>query len=110
MNLLTRHFHESRQVAFYADLLNVTPKHLNSIVLEQSGNSAKVAIDNYVVMQLKLALQTSDRSVKENRLAVQYFQSLYFLQVFQPSCRAHADGLPHTGVRQVMSRYLALGI
>ena len=64
MNLLTRHFHESRQVAFYVDLLNVTPKHLNSIVLEQSGNSTKVAVDNYVVMQLKLALQTSDRSVK----------------------------------------------
>lgn len=77
IHLLTRHYRDSRQVAFYAKKLNVTPRYLNGIILEQTGKTAKAAIDDYVVMQLKLTLQTSDRTVNET--AWQYnFSSLSF--------------------------------
>lgn len=77
MHLLTRHYHETRQVTFYARKMNVTPKYLNGIILEQTGKTAKAAIDNYVVMQLKLTLQTTDQTM--NEIAWQYnFSSLSF--------------------------------
>lgn len=77
MHLLTKYYRDSRQVTFYAEKLNVTPKYLNAIILEQTGKTAKTAIDDYVVMQLKLTLQTTDRTVNET--AWQYnFSSLSF--------------------------------
>lgn len=77
LNLLSHHYRETRQVAFYADKLNITPKYLNGIIIEQTGKTAKIAIDDYVIMQLKLTLQTTDQTINET--AWQYnFSSLSF--------------------------------
>lgn len=92
MHLLTRHYRETRQVAFYAEKMNVTPRHLNGIILEQTGKTAKAAIDDYVVMQLKLTLQTSDRTVNETAWQFNFSSLSFFCDYF----RRHVGLSPKT--------------
>lgn len=75
--LLSRHYRESRSVAFYAQKLCVTSRYLGDIVQSHYGTSPKQAIDLYVVMQLRFDLLQSDISLTE--LAYRYnFSSLAF--------------------------------
>lgn len=74
--LVTHHRHE-RSVAFYADKMNMTPRYLNQIVRAITGKSTKLIIDDYVMTQLKLTIQTSYKTIKE--IAWEYgFDSLPF--------------------------------
>ena len=74
---LSRYFRESRDVRYYADLMNITPKYLSNIIQAKTGKTAKSMIDEYSIMQVKLALLSSDKPVKE--LAWDYnFSSLAF--------------------------------
>lgn len=63
--LLSRHYRESRSVAFYADKLAITTRYLTNIVQSHYGHSPKEAIDIYTVMQLRLDLLQTDVSLTE---------------------------------------------
>jgi len=63
--LIRLNYKKSRDVSYYADLLNITPKYLNSITHKATRLSSKVIIDHYVVLQLKLQLRNSQDSIKE---------------------------------------------
>lgn len=80
---LGKHYRKNRDVLFYADKMHVTPKTLSTVVKENTGKSAKAAIDAYTVMQLKLTLSNSEQSIKE--VAWQYnFSSLpFFCEYFR---------------------------
>lgn len=64
-SLLAEHCRTSRSVAFYADKLCVTSRHLTEIVRQRYHHSAKEAIDTYTVMQLRLELLQSDIPLAE---------------------------------------------
>ena len=100
MHLLTRHYRETRQVAFYAEKMNVTPKYLNGIILEQTGKTAKAAIDDYVVMQLKLTLQTADQTVNETAWQYNFSSLSFFCDYF----RRHVGLTPMVYREQVKGR------
>lgn len=80
---LGKHYQEKRDVRFYADRMHVTVKTLSNILKEKTGKSAKTAIDEYTVMQLKLILRNSGQTVKE--IAWQFhFSSLpFFCEYFR---------------------------
>lgn len=76
-SLLITHHTRERSVGWYAEQMGVTPRYLNQIVNRSSGHSAKQVIDDYVTLQLKMALLVSDESISE--IAGQYnFESLSF--------------------------------
>ena len=54
-----------RNVGFYADRLNLTPKYLSRIIKEASGRSAPEWIDDYVVLEAKNLLKYSGLAIKE---------------------------------------------
>ena len=83
MYYLGRHYRESRDVAFYAARLNMTPKYLTNIVSAKTGRTAKDAIDTYVIMQLRSALQGSDRPVKEIAWDFNFSSSAFFCDYFK---------------------------
>jgi AraC-like DNA-binding protein len=64
-NLLTKHVHESREVLFYANEMNITSKYLNTIVRETTGMSPKNVIDKYTAMLLKMELRSSSKTIEE---------------------------------------------
>ena len=65
MHLIEQHYKQNRDVTFYARELNITPKYLNNITTKVTGHSSKTIIDHFVVLQLKLTLRNSNKSIKE---------------------------------------------
>jgi len=52
------HHREARDVAYYADLLCITPRYLGRIVKEVTGKNAADWINEYVVLEAKSLLRT----------------------------------------------------
>lgn len=75
-------FLTERSVAFYADRLCVTSKHLSSVVKEISGRTAGDWIDSYVINEIKNLLATTDLTIQEIscrlKFANQSFLGKYF--------------------------------
>ncbi len=63
--LLAAKYSEIKSVEGYASILGVTSKHLNSVCLTQTGNTAKSVIDNTIISHIKAHLNTSDKTVSE---------------------------------------------
>lgn len=86
-----QNFRSERSVAFYADRLCVTPKHLSAVAKDISGRTASELIDHYVIMEAKIMLAESAFTIQEvsNKLnfANQSFFGKYFkhLTGYSPS-------------------------
>lgn len=84
-------FRSERSVAFYADRLCVTPKHLSAVAKDISGHTASELIDHYVIMEAKIMLAETSLTIQEisNKLnfANQSFFGKYFkhLTGYSPS-------------------------
>jgi AraC family transcriptional regulator, transcriptional activator of pobA len=64
-NKLEEHYHSSKSVNFYADLLCVTPKKLNQVIIGFWGKSAKQIIEERVLLESKRLLMHTDKTIKE---------------------------------------------
>lgn len=86
-----QNFRNERSVAYYADKLCVSPKHLSSVSKEITQHTAGTLIDLYVIMEAKTMLAETSLTVQEisNRLnfANQSFFGKYFkhLTGYSPS-------------------------
>lgn len=86
-----QNFRNERSVAFYADKLCVTPKHLSAVAKDITGHTASELIDHYVIMEAKIMLAESSLTIQEisNKLnfANQSFFGKYFkhLTGYSPS-------------------------
>ncbi len=84
-------FRSERSVAFYADRLCVTPKHLSAVAKDITGHTAGELIDHYVIMEAKIMLAETALTIQEisNKLnfANQSFFGKYFkhLAGYSPS-------------------------
>ena len=58
-NALVNHFHESREVQYYANLLCLSPKYFGSIIKKQTGISTSEWISRYIIIQAKSLLRHS---------------------------------------------------
>lgn len=83
MFCLGAHFRQSRDVGYYADMMHITPKYLSGIVMKKTGMSAKAAIDEYTVMQIKLSLKTSERPVKDIVWEYNFSSPAFFSEYFK---------------------------
>lgn len=64
-NLVEENYTKTRNVKDYAELLNISTKHLNTIVRAVTLNTAKHFIDNYVILEIKRVIFSSTISLKE---------------------------------------------
>lgn len=83
MSSLERDFKKCREVAYYADLLHISPKYLNNIVNEVSGRSVKQIIDHYVVLKLKQELMEMDKPVKQFAWEYNFSDPSFFTRYFK---------------------------
>lgn len=65
MSLILENYKTNRDVAFYADKLNITPKYLSIASGEITGKSAKKIIDDYILTEIKLLLKSTTKSIQE---------------------------------------------
>jgi len=63
--LAYHHIKENNSVAYYADALNITPKHLSKVVKMMKGISVKQWLDEFMIQKLKQTLINTQLSVQE---------------------------------------------
>lgn len=85
VSLLHEHYRTERSVEFYADKMNLTPKHLSRVVRNYSGKSVHQWIDEFVVLEIKNLLKYSDMSIQQISYELNFpnpsFMGQYFKRI-----------------------------
>jgi AraC-like DNA-binding protein len=81
--LTDQHFLETTRVAMYADMLYVSPGHLNDLIKTMTGKTAKQVIDEKRVMEAKRLLFWGELSVKEIAHRLNFEDDGYFNRFFK---------------------------
>ncbi|MFN1217835.1 AraC family transcriptional regulator [Chryseobacterium kwangjuense] len=84
-NLLEEYFTSQKSIAYYASLLEITPKHLNRIVQTVVRKTATDVITERVVLEAKRMLIYLDESLVEIAFRLGYEEYSYFVRVFRKS-------------------------
>lgn len=83
MMLIESEYKKSRDVNYYAALLNITPKYLTVIVRQITGQTPKRIIDHYTVLQLRLRLRNSEFSIKQIAWEFNFSDVSFFCRFFK---------------------------
>ncbi len=83
INLIFDQAQRMREVAFYADELCISPKYLNTICKDVIGKTAKEVIDNRVIMQLKIVLRNTDKTIQQISDEYNFPNQSYFGRYFR---------------------------
>lgn len=65
IRLLETHFRQERRVSWYALQIGISPKYLSEVVKQVSKRTPNDWIDHYVVLELRVLLRNSTKSIKE---------------------------------------------
>ncbi len=82
LSLLATDYAVSREVQYYADKLDITPKYLTVVTRQVSGRSAADWIMNTVMTNAKALLQTTRLSVQEISNRLNFANPSFFGQYF----------------------------
>ena len=82
-NLVERNYTKTRNVKDFAEMLSISPKHLNMIVREVTLNTAKTFIDQYVILEIKRAILSSTLSLKEVVYQIGFDEMTNFTKFFK---------------------------
>ena len=65
IQLLEQNFRVERRVSWYAKQMGITPKYLSEIIKQISKRTPNEWIDNYVVLEIRVMLKNSSKSIKQ---------------------------------------------
>lgn len=82
-NLVEKKYASTRNVIDYAYKLGVSTKYLNEICKEFTLHTAKYFIDNYVILEIKRAIISSDLSLKEICYSTGFNETTNFTKYFK---------------------------
>ncbi|MEM7549888.1 MAG: helix-turn-helix transcriptional regulator [Bacteroidota bacterium] len=82
-NLVEEGFREKHKVKEFAELLHVTPNHLNQVIKEYIGRSAKDYIQDCITLEAKRLLIHSDLSNKEIAYQLGFREPVHFSTFFK---------------------------
>ncbi|GAA4236763.1 helix-turn-helix domain-containing protein [Postechiella marina] len=82
-SLLEKHFTKSRNADFYAEKLNITYKHLNTICKSIISITAKQFIDEFIVLEAKRQLVNSEIKSTELAYALGFEEPTNFVKYFR---------------------------
>lgn len=83
IQLVEENFHTERSVAYYAERLFVSPKHLSAMIKEASGRTAGDWIDSYVVMEAKKLLRNTGMTIQEISTRLNFANQSFFGKYFK---------------------------
>ena len=96
--LLSQRIRHEHRVAAYADLLHITPNHLNKAVKATTGKSPTTWIDEALVLEAKALLYQTTLPVAEVAALVGVADASYFSRLFKK-----LEGRPPSALRQALS-------
>ncbi len=62
---LSRHIYEKQKVTEYADMLSVSPNHLNKCIKSATGYSAQDLLNEMILLEAKVLLKQTDMQISE---------------------------------------------
>lgn len=83
MELVHKHCINQREIAFYADKLCITARHLSTVVHNVSGTTAKSLIDEQVILESKVLLKSTNKSIKEIADMLHFADASFFGKYFK---------------------------
>ena len=84
-DLVVKHYRESREVKYYADLLDITPKHLSKVIRTvTNGLSPAEWIEQYVTAQAKRLIETgATQTLQETAYMLGFSEPTSFYRYFK---------------------------
>ena len=82
-NLVLAHYKESRKTEFYAEKLCLTPKYLSAVIKETTGKSVTEWITNYVILEAKSLLKTSNMTIQQISDELHFANQSFFGKFFK---------------------------
>ena len=95
------HFREKSTVTEYAEMLYITPGHLNEVIKTTVGKTAKQVIDEKRLTEAKRLLFWGDYSVKEIAWKLNFEDDAYFNRFF----KKHTGHTPFLFQRVIREKY-----
>lgn len=83
MMLMERDYKTSRDVGYYAEKMNISPKYLTNIVKIVTAHTPKTIIDQYTILQLKMQLKRTNLSIKELAWEYHFTDVSFFCRYFK---------------------------
>ncbi|PSL48167.1 AraC-like DNA-binding protein [Chitinophaga niastensis] len=99
--LVDRHFREKAQVSDYAEMLYISPGHLNDTVKGLLGRNAKFIIDEKRIMEAKRLLYWGEHSVKQIAAQLNFEDDAYFNRFF----KKHSGYTPVSFQKSIREKY-----
>ena len=84
-DLAVKHYRESRELKFYADLLNLTPKHLSKVIRTATNGLSPVKwIEQYVTAQAKRLIEArATQTLQETAYLLGFSEPTSFYRYFK---------------------------
>ncbi|RMA64783.1 AraC family transcriptional regulator [Ulvibacter antarcticus] len=86
-NLVEANYTRTRNVKNYAELMFISTKNLNQVVKDFTLSTAKTFIDNYVILEIKRAIVTTNQSFKEIAFATGFDEVTNFTKFFKKNLK-----------------------
>ncbi len=83
IHLVYKHGDKEREVSFYSDKMNITPRYLARILRELSRETAKEIIDRHCVQEIKSRLRTTNDSVQSIAYDMNFPDQSFFTRYFK---------------------------
>lgn len=81
--IVADNFKTVRRISFYADQLCISVKHLSAVVKKTSGRTPGEWIEQYVIMEAKVLLRTTDLSIQQISTALNFSHQGFFGKYFR---------------------------
>lgn len=78
-----QHYRRERLLQFYADKLCLTSKHVSKVVRQVTGKSPNDWIDSYVILETKALLKSTDMTVQQICLSLNFDNTSFFAKYFK---------------------------
>ncbi len=83
IRLLEDNFRMERRVSWYAEQLGITPKYLSEMVKQVSKRTPNDWIDSYVILEIRVLLKNTTKSIREIAEAVNFPNQSFFGKYFR---------------------------
>ena len=106
--LIEQHFREKRLPRDYAEMLYITPNHLNALVNSVIGKPAGELIRDRVVLEAKRLLVNSDYNISQIADALHFEDNAYFTRFFKKYTGASPETFRQEYTKQGAVEIMAL--
>lgn len=86
IQLIIKNYKNNRRLDFYADKLFISPKYLSDVIKKISGRSAHDWIDQYMLLEAKILLRSSHKTVQQIADELNFPNNSFFSKYFKKHC------------------------